>query len=179
MELEIDKRTGFVRRKKDIGLSITMVLFAIAFMGLLIGIGYEMGRYLARPKIMQSMKPEVAKIVKCDSIPITVTIYHPTIKQCDASPLITADGSKINSKQPQRWCGVSRDLFKIFKYNDTINVNMPLNPIMSGDYIIHDCGAKRLIRHVDILIANPTVCNIQGKWKGFIIIKTKKPDSKK
>jgi hypothetical protein len=162
-------------------------------MGLFIGIGYEMGRYLARPKIMQSMKPEVAKIVKSDSILYTYdslevdfTVFNPTEKQCGkgAYQYTCADGSIINPKCPQRWFGRSRDLAPLIKYGQSYTFHIPQAPYLNGEWIARTTGKDsimvkgkkvRVVRHIDLLIANPTVCNIQGKWKGFIIIKTKKP----
>lgn len=102
-------------------------------------------------------------------IPVTITVYHPTAAQCDNTPFTTADGSKINPKRPQRWCGVSRDLLKYFRYGSEINLVIPLAPYLSGLWEIHDTGKADQKRHVDLLISNPDVCSINGKWKGFII----------
>ena len=47
---------------------------------------------------------------------VSATVYNPEASQCDDSPLITADGGKINEAKAneQRWVAVSRDLLKVF-----------------------------------------------------------------
>lgn len=108
--------------------------------------------------------------VKHTKIPVTITVYNATVGQCDNSPLNTADGSLINPKRPQRWCGVSRDLLKIFGYGAKINIDIPDAPYLSGLWTIHDTGKATSKMHVDLLISNPDVCFVRGKWKGFVVL---------
>lgn len=107
--------------------------------------------------------------IKYDSIPVYVTIYRPTVQECDNQPFETADGSIINPNKPQRWCGASRDIVNIIGYGNKITIHIPLAPILSGEYWLHDTDNGRSVRHIDILVANPDVCCIRGKWQGYII----------
>jgi 3D (Asp-Asp-Asp) domain-containing protein len=94
-----------------------------------------------------------------------ITMYNPEVKQCDATPFKTADGSTIDPKNPQRWVALSRDLLKIFPYGSKIMLKSKNAPIINGEYEVHDTGIKN---GVDILIANPNVCRLEGCWDGEI-----------
>lgn len=54
----------------------------------------------------------------------TVTTYNPTEKQCDKTPLITSNGTKIDMKKlkrgEQRYVAVSRDLLWLFPMNSKV-----------------------------------------------------------
>src|SRR5690348_11755117 len=60
-----------------------------------------------------------------------LTVYNPTVKQCDRTPLVTASNSKIDKnklvKQEIRWMALSRNLLKRWKgefhYGDTVMVS--------------------------------------------------------
>jgi hypothetical protein len=120
------------------------------------------------------IKAEIIKVQpvqKCDSIPVTITIYNPTVNQCDSKPFETSDGSIIDPLSPQRWIGGSRDIVKLFGYGAKLNLIIPNAPYLNGEYILHDTDSGKLHRHIDILISNPKICRIEGKWKGFILIK--------
>ena len=94
-----------------------------------------------------------------------ITVYHPTIAQTDNSPYQTADGSIIDPKNPQRWVAVSRKLLKEFPYGSKLYIECSSAPIINGEYTVHDTGCSS---GVDILIANPDVCRLEGCWKGTI-----------
>src|SRR5688500_15195656 len=57
-----------------------------------------------------------------------LTVYNPTARQCDRTPLVTASNSKIDKiklqKQEIRWMALSRNLLKRWKgkfhYGDTV-----------------------------------------------------------
>tara|TARA_B100000902_G_scaffold389425_1_gene436553 strand:- start:123 stop:743 length:621 start_codon:yes stop_codon:yes gene_type:complete len=91
-----------------------------------------------------------------DTIPILVkaTMYHPVEAQCDESPLITADGSKIHPYQVSQWnwIAVSQDLLKrnggIFDYGDKVYIK---GTHRDGIYTIRDCMNKRKTNQIDIL----------------------------
>ena len=59
---------------------------------------------------------------------VTGTMYSPTLAQCDATPNITADGTKINPKHASsyRYVALSRDLLERwggpFEYGEYIAV---------------------------------------------------------
>lgn len=93
---------------------------------------------------------------------VSATIYNPKSNQCDASPLITADGSKINVKNANnlRWIAVSRDLLQDFNYGDTIIITN--NKIFNGMWVIHDCMNKRFKKKIDFL---QNRSGFYGAWK--------------
>jgi hypothetical protein len=113
---------------------------------------------------------ELAKPV-CDSIKVTVTVFNPTVEQCGKGKLAytCADGSIINPKNPQRWCGASRELVQLIGYGNNITLHIPQAPYLNGEWKLHTTSKKSLRSHVDLLISNPTVCNVRGKWTGYII----------
>ena len=88
---------------------------------------------------------------------VTVTVYNPVVEQCDSTPLITADNSKIDMaklKQGKlRWVAVSRDLLKSgkVKYGGKVKINCKEDPTLSGVYTVHDTMHPRWKKHVDIL----------------------------
>jgi len=123
---------------------------------------------------------------------VTGTVYNPVVEQCDADPDITADGSKIDLKDPNkhRWVALSRDLLNVpklakkykglfmgpFKYGDTIIIVHP-DKRLSGEWIVHDCMGNKITRGIlsGLYIRN-SVDFLQGKdgflgkWRGEIII---------
>jgi len=108
---------------------------------------------------LDSLKIQLKNILrKVDSIPkpinVRATMYHPVEAQCDDTPLITADGSKICpiSVSEWNWIAVSQDLLKknggIFDYGDKVYVK---GTHKDGVYTIRDCMNKRKTFQIDIL----------------------------
>ena len=108
---------------------------------------------------LDNMRIELKKILhKVDSLPIPInvraTMYHPVEAQCDDSPLITADGSRIHPHQVSdwNWIAVSQDLLKknggIFDYGDKVYVK---GTHKDGVYTVRDCMNKRKTYQIDIL----------------------------
>ena len=108
---------------------------------------------------LDSLKIQLKNILrKVDSIPkpinVKATMYHPVEAQCDDSPLITADGSKICPIEVSdwNWIAVSQDLLKknggIFNYGDKVYVR---GTHKDGIYTIRDCMNKRKTFQIDIL----------------------------
>ena len=91
---------------------------------------------------------------------ITGTYYNPVPEQCDASPLITADGSKIDldklKNREIRWVALSRDLLKRWggplDHGDTITITHK-NPAINGKWVVHDCMNRRFKKRMDFLVA--------------------------
>jgi 3D (Asp-Asp-Asp) domain-containing protein len=87
-------------------------------------------------------------------IPVKATMYHPVEAQCDDTPLITADGSRICpiNVSDWNWIAVSQDLLKknggVFDYGDQVYVK---GTHKDGIYTIHDCMNKRKTNQIDIL----------------------------
>ena len=108
---------------------------------------------------LDSLKIQLKNILrKVDSIPVPInvkaTMYHPVEAQCDDSPLITADGSRIHPYKVSdwNWIAVSQDLLKknggIFDYGDQGYIK---GTHRDGVYTIHDCMNKRKKNQIDIL----------------------------
>lgn len=96
---------------------------------------------------------------------VTATVYHAVSKQTDSTPLITADGSKINPKRLQRWCAISKDLEKYYSMGDTIVVSGTKH--MDGIWIIHDRMHHRWRSKIDLLVKP----NYLNKWDSIKIHK--------
>lgn len=86
---------------------------------------------------------------------VTLTFYNPVKEQCDSTPLVTADGSKINLKQLRngdlRWCAISRDLLQIYNYGDEIWIESE-NPQIRGYWTVKDTMAAKKKNSVDLLL---------------------------
>lgn len=105
---------------------------------------------------------------------VIATVYNAVESQCDDSPLVTADCSYIDkeklNKGGLRWVAISRDLFKKYKYGDTIIVICPSSPEIEGEWVIHDTMNKRARNKIDFLM--PDDINL-GKWENVVIKKKK------
>lgn len=108
---------------------------------------------------LDSLRFEIKDLLnKIDSIPVPIevraTMYHPVEAQCDDTPLITADGSRICpiNVSEWNWIAVSQDLLKknggIFEYGDQVYVR---GTHKDGVYTIRDCMNKRKTYQIDIL----------------------------
>jgi 3D (Asp-Asp-Asp) domain-containing protein len=104
---------------------------------------------------------------KKHGINVTASIYYPEVAQTDSTPLITADGSRINKKKPRkpRWVALSRNLLKIWggkiDYGDSLRVK-GISPELDGIYVVRDTMKRRLRNRVDILVGAKD--NIMGRW---------------
>lgn len=162
--------SGFVKRKKDIGVEIIAWILAIDFFAVIIFGIFWIRQYQCEHKnIPQTNIAVKSDTVSYDSVWVTVSIYNPTVGQCDSTPLICADGSIIDPLHPQRWVGASRDIVDIVGYGNTINLKIPQAPYFSGVWELHDTDNGKLKQHIDILISNPDVCYVRGKWYGYIL----------
>ena len=98
---------------------------------------------------MQDTTPEIIfKQVKA-------TMYHPVEEQCDDTPLITADGSKIDPYKVSswNWIAVSQHMLTRnggpLNYGDTVYVFGTKHK--DGMYIVKDCMHKRKTNQIDFL----------------------------
>lgn len=106
----------------------------------------------------------------------TLTIYNPTRRQCDNTPLITASNRKINlvklQRQELRWIALSRNLLKrwngSFDYGDTVLLTAG-DPQIDGLWVIHDTLNKRYENRGDLLF-DGTIRKL-GKWNNVKISK--------
>lgn len=103
-----------------------------------------------------------------------LTVYHPTKKQCDNTPLITASNSKINLVELRneniRWMALSRDLLKrwngAFHYGDTVLVTAG-DPQIDGLWVIKDTMNKRFKNRGDLLFDSRV--RKLGRWENVEI----------
>jgi hypothetical protein len=98
------------------------------------------------------------------------TIYHAEVRQCDATPTITGDGSRINpyKASEHRWIAISQEMLDCeyrmqllndstsalfrgrIEYGDTVWVASPY-PEINGWWIVHDTKNKRYRKSIDFL----------------------------
>ena len=89
---------------------------------------------------------------------VTVTTYNPTRQQCDDTPNITADGTRINPKRATqyRYVALSRDLLSRwggpFDYGDYIVIEG--TDKWDGVYQVRDTMNPKWVKRVDILTTN-------------------------
>ena len=112
--------------------------------------------------MIDSLNLEIKDLLKdLDSVPeiifeqVKATMYHPVEEQCDNTPLITADGSKIDPYKVSdwNWIAVSQHMLKRnggpLNYGDTVYVFGTKHK--DGMYIIKDCMNKRKTKQIDFL----------------------------
>lgn len=98
------------------------------------------------------------------------TIYHAEARQCDNTPTITGDGSRINpfKASEHRWIAISQEMLDCeyrmrllndstsalykgkIEYGDTVWIKSPYKPI-NGWWIVHDTKNKRYQNSIDFL----------------------------
>lgn len=80
---------------------------------------------------------------------VTITTYNAVMSQCDRSPLITADGTKIDNRKvksgEQRIVAISRDLLYAIPLGSVIYVEG------HGYYEVRDTMNSRFKHRIDIL----------------------------
>jgi len=96
------------------------------------------------------------------------TTYQPTEAQCDSNPLTTADGSRINPDNYQRWVAMSWDIIwdverqglysdttlwrGKFEFGDTIQIYSKKFPHLNGDWYLHDVMSSEYRMSIDFLL---------------------------
>ena len=104
---------------------------------------------------IESIKQLPIKPVERITVKVTVTMYNATTGQCDSSPLITADNSRINPKKASehKWIAMSRDMLKRwggrFNYGDRVRITGTKHK--DGVYEVRDTMNKRYTKRIDIL----------------------------
>jgi len=90
------------------------------------------------------------------------TMYSPTREQCDATPNITADGTRINPKiaSNYRYVALSRDLLKRwggpFDYGEYITVEGTNKGKHDGIWQVRDTMNPKWLKRVDFLMTDGT-----------------------
>ena len=86
---------------------------------------------------------------------IKATMYHPVEEQCDNTPLITADGSKIDPYEVSNWNWIAVSQHMLTRnggplnYGDTVYIFGTEHK--DGMYVIKDCMNKRKTNQIDFL----------------------------
>lgn len=108
------------------------------------------------------------------TLTVSASIYHPEPNQTDATPYITADGSRINKKDPKkhRWIAVSRDLHSKWggnvEFGDSLWVT-GISDELDGLYVVRDVMNRRMRNKIDILVGKDDP--IMGRWDNVQIAK--------
>jgi len=109
----------------------------------------------------KALKNKVSKLengTNVISFKVTVTTYNPTKAQCDNTPNITADGTKIKTWKASsyRYVALSRDLLSRwggpFEYGDYIIIEGTQD--RDGVYQVRDTMNPKWTNRVDILTTN-------------------------
>ncbi len=123
-----------------------------------------------RPLTVKAL-PTVAEPKHID---VDASVYFPVEEQTDEDPFITADGSRINEKNPRghRWLALSRNLLSRWggqiEYGDSVKVE-GISPQLDGIYIVRDAMHHRIRNRVDILVGPND--KIMGYWEDVKLTK--------
>ena len=111
---------------------------------------------------INDLNNEIKDLLKqMDSMPdvifeqVRATMYHPVEEQCDDTPLITADGSRIDPYivSNWNWIAVSQHMLTRnggpLNYGDTVYIFGTEHK--DGMYVIKDCMNKRKTNQIDFL----------------------------
>ena len=79
-------------------------------------------------------------------ISLSITSYQPEVRQTDTYPFLTANSTNIRNWKSVRYCAISRDLFKYYKYGDYIRYK-------NHKYKIVDKMNKRFKRTIDLCVS--------------------------
>jgi 3D (Asp-Asp-Asp) domain-containing protein len=108
------------------------------------------------------------------TLKVSASIYHPETSQTDSTPYITADGSRINKKDPKkhRWIAISRDLHTRWggniNYGDSLWVT-GISDDLDGLYIVRDIMNRRIKKQIDLLVGRKD--KVMGFWRDVYIAK--------
>jgi len=110
---------------------------------------------------LNSLKLEIDSLLnKMDSLPdvlfeVKATMYHPVEAQCDNSPLITADGSKIDPYKVSEWNWIAVSQHMLTRNGGPLNYGDIIYVLgtehKDGVYVIKDCMNKRKTNQIDFL----------------------------
>ena len=111
---------------------------------------------------LDSLKEEIKELLEqMDSMPdvifeqVKATMYNPVEEQCDDTPLITADGSKIDPYNVSNWNWIAVSQHMLTRnggplnYGDTVYIFGTKHK--DGMYVVKDCMHKRKTNQIDFL----------------------------
>ncbi len=103
---------------------------------------------------------------------VTLTTYNAVASQCDSTPLITADGTKIDLKKLKKgkikYCAVSRDLLWCIPLGSVVHIEG------HGYYEVRDTMNERFDHYIDILQHTSQKNFKKSKVRVEVIKKSKK-----
>lgn len=86
---------------------------------------------------------------------VRITYYEPVAEQCWGDPLVTANGSRIDTvalrNKEIHWCAVSRDIEEDFPMGSEIEIFISEGHRWNGIWKIMDRTSARLTNTIDIL----------------------------
>jgi 3D (Asp-Asp-Asp) domain-containing protein len=117
--------------------------------------------FLIPMEVRMIERSTAVKLKKSQYDIVTVTMYSPSVEECDSTPLITASGYKINPINPrkQKIIAISWDLKKKYKFGKKVKV-LGIGKY-SGTYTVRDLMNKRHKKRIDILV------NVEDKQTKF------------
>jgi 3D (Asp-Asp-Asp) domain-containing protein len=122
-------------------------------------------RPLDWPPSSNTDQPELAPLP--ETFTVSASVYFPEPGQTDSTPFITADGSRINPKNPgkHRWIAISRDLHARWggelEFGDSLWVS-GISDDLDGLYIVRDTMNRRIRNQIDILVGRHD--DVMGFW---------------
>ena len=129
---------------------------------------YKIDSVIAINDSLQNVITELTHSIK---IPVTATMYHPVVGQCDDTPDITGDQSKIpdiHNCTHLNWIAVSQDLLWFnggpFRYGDKVLIMNAGHK--DGLYTVRDAMNKRKKNKIDFL---ESVGSRQYKYKNVLL----------
>ncbi|MFD3001588.1 hypothetical protein ACFS7Z_14550 [Pontibacter toksunensis] len=128
----------------------------------------------APDRTIREIEETEPELVPTATFTVSASIYHPVPGQTDSTPYITADGSRINKKNPKkhRWIAVSRDLHSRWggdiSYGDSLQIT-GVSDELDGLYIVRDVMNRRIRNQIDILVGEKD--KVMGFWKNVEIAK--------
>ncbi|WP_101443638.1 RlpA-like double-psi beta-barrel domain-containing protein [Pontibacter ramchanderi] len=139
----------------------------------------EKAQELLSPRLIKKVQDYPSYPDYPETFTVTATVYYPEKGQTDGNPFITADGSRINPKNPKkhRWIALSRDMLARWggdiQYGDTVWVR-GVSEELDGQYIVRDTMNRRFRNRIDILVGRKD--NIYGRWENVKIAKSEFSD---
>lgn len=117
--------------------------------------------FLIPMEVRMIERSTAVKLKKSQYDIVTVTMYSPSVEECDSTPLITASGYKIDPINPrkQKIIAISWDLKKKYKFGKKVKV-LGIGKY-SGTYTVRDLMNKRHKKRIDILV------NVEDKQTKF------------
>lgn len=129
--------------------NLLLVLILIFLLGIMFGV-------LATKDVFKCKKEVIVKecIKKQDTIPVTVTFFHPVKEQCGKNTHLCKDGFVIKNEDiiHERIAGVSRDLLYEYRLKLGDTILLINSGLYDGKYIIRTIGNEKIRKRLDILL---------------------------